>query len=1359
MNRSTLVAALLVCWATLLHAREDSSKLAIPLSLANARTTPSGISGRAIVVPVESTSRPIDQDPQFSDQTGRPSVKLENSAPADIIAKLLDRSLHTIVINGDTFLQRDLTDYLNVTLGPVDDASIDIESDVNHRDRTILRGYFMRPNPSVATLTRYFKQASQEFSVPVSLLMTIGQVESNWSQVGPSIDHGWGVMHLVQNSYCDTLGDAARLLGVPGQLLKDDALQNIRGAAALIARSAGAGRQNFTRLADWLPALADFSGLVDSDLRELQAKNYLTTLNEGVSSSTVWGERVVIPAIATGAISSTYKTADSTKLLPAPLSADYGPALMNPAATCNYLTGRNHSIDTWVNHWIGTGTYLGTISWFKTCPGTGPGQRGAGIGASSAHFVIKNSNGEITQMVSVADSAYHAGASGQLYNNGRSIGVEHEATAANPGMWNSAAMLSASAALARYFKNLYGFPTTQNSSPGICGHNDMPGTSTDCPGPLPWTTWMSYFNAGSGMPPANDNCSGAVTLSSNTSCGFTTGSVVNATASGLAKPSCDGFSNPNMFDVWYKFTAVASSQTVTVDPSGSSGDPVVSVHSSCGGSALGCADGGGEGGTETLPMTGLSVGSTYYVRIYDYGNLEPTGTNADFQVCVTGTPVANYSLSITGGGTGQGTVNGNGINCTIAGGNPSGTCSANYPSGTAVSLTATPAGGSTFGSWGGSCGGTGGCSVTMTASKNVSASFTTTVTNYTLSVAGGGSGQGTVTGSGINCTISGGSASGTCSASYPSGTGVSLTATPSGSSAFSSWGGSCAGSGGCSVTMTANRNVSASFSAPVADYTLSVAGSGSGQGTVTGSGINCTSNGGSTSGTCASFYAFGTQISLTATPAGGSTFGGWSGEGCSGTGTCQVTMTQSRSVTAIFSSGGDASDLIVDGGFESAISTGNSAPGWITYPASGHSLIVAGEPYARTGSNHARLGTSDSTTDYLVQNVTIPANAVSPSLTFWVNVVTQESIGFGPFDYFYLSFFDFNGNLVRVLAQLTNEDAQGSNNTPGNYFRIGPIDVTAQKGSTLQLVFQGTTDPSFSTAFRVDDVSLQTGASDNPPVTSITAPANGATVSGTVGVSAIASDDVSVTALEIDIDGVLKASNAGATSLSYSWDTSQVPAGQHTIVSKASDSSGHTTTSSAVVVTVAAVPPPPPPGNLVATAISPSQVSLTWSSVAGATYQVLRSSNHGAFSVVGTPGVNSFTNTGLAPNTTYLYQVKAVNSSNVASTPSNTDLATTVIFTNAVVARSSRSASLDVLELRTAVNAVRAAAGLGATMFSDSLMSRVSIRAVHIAELRTSLNAARAALGFSALSYTDASLAGRVTIKAAHINELRAGVQ
>ncbi len=75
-------------------------------------------------------------------------------------------------------------------------------------------------------------------------------------------------------------------------------------------------------------------------------------------------------------------------------------------------------------------------------------------------------------------------------------------------------------------------------------------------------------------------------------------------------------------------------------------------------------------------------------------------------------------------------------------------------------------------------------------------------------------------------------------------------------------------------------------------YLLTVTKAGTGTGTVTGTGINCGSD-------CTESYASGTNVPLTATPASGSTFAGWSGA-CSGTGACTVTMSAVKSVTATF---------------------------------------------------------------------------------------------------------------------------------------------------------------------------------------------------------------------------------------------------------------------------------------------------------------------------------------------------------------------------------------------------------------------------------------------------------------------------
>jgi len=185
------------------------------------------------------------------------------------------------------------------------------------------------------------------------------------------------------------------------------------------------------------------------------------------------------------------------------------------------------------------------------------------------------------------------------------------------------------------------------------------------------------------------------------------------------------------------------------------------------------------------------------------------------------------------------------------------------------------------------------------------------------------------------------------------------------------------------------------------------------------------------------------------------------------------------------------------------------------------------------------------------------------------------------------------------------------------------------------------------------------------------------------------------------------------------------------------------------------------PTNLVATAISTTQVSLTWDAVVNATgYQVLRSANNGPFTEVGAPLGNAFIDPSLTPNTTYLYRVSATDSTAVGL-PSNIDLATTILFTDdPIVTAWTLIKPAHVNELRTAVNAVRAAAGLGAATFTDpSLTTGFPIKAVYLTELRSNLGPARAAIGVPAIVYTDPTLGVGTTIKATHLRELRAGVK
>jgi len=95
------------------------------------------------------------------------------------------------------------------------------------------------------------------------------------------------------------------------------------------------------------------------------------------------------------------------------------------------------------------------------------------------------------------------------------------------------------------------------------------------------------------------------------------------------------------------------------------------------------------------------------------------------------------------------------------------------------------------------------------------------------------------------------------------------------------------------VNGTSEFSACATLSAAIANVTLSVNKSGAGAGTVTGTGINCGVD-------CTESVAPNTVVVLTATPVAGSIFAGWTGGGCSGTGTCSVTLSAATTVTAQF---------------------------------------------------------------------------------------------------------------------------------------------------------------------------------------------------------------------------------------------------------------------------------------------------------------------------------------------------------------------------------------------------------------------------------------------------------------------------
>jgi hypothetical protein len=131
-------------------------------------------------------------------------------------------------------------------------------------------------------------------------------------------------------------------------------------------------------------------------------------------------------------------------------------------------------------------------------------------------------------------------------------------------------------------------------------------------------------------PPANDDCANAIALTSDTTCNFISGSVLASTES-MPADSCNGFTSSSAYDVWYKFVATSTAQKIKVKGSADF-DAIVLLSDGCTGSTLDCSDNSTTGGTEEIEFVGLTVGNTYYIRVYDYGST--IAETPEFEICL-----------------------------------------------------------------------------------------------------------------------------------------------------------------------------------------------------------------------------------------------------------------------------------------------------------------------------------------------------------------------------------------------------------------------------------------------------------------------------------------------------------------------------------------------------------------------------------------------------------------------------------------------------------------------------------------------------------------------------------------------------
>jgi hypothetical protein len=282
--------------------------------------------------------------------------------------------------------------------------------------------------------------------------------------------------------------------------------------------------------------------------------------------------------------------------------------------------------------------------------------------------------------------------------------------------------------------------------------------------------------------------------------------------------------------------------------------------------------------------------------------------------------VAHFDVGVglLGSGTGRVTSSPDGVTCPSA-------CNAAFAYNTAITLTASAAPGSTFLGWGGACTGTGSCAMTATAHTNVTAAF---AANNDLVVSSAGNGSGTVTSAppGILCGPD-------CAESFAPGTVVTLSALAASDSTFTGWsGGGCSGTGTCQVTVTAAVMITARFALQPRTLTVLRVGGGGGVVTSNPAGIACEPD-------CTEAYDAHTPVTLTASPDATSIFTGWAGGGCSGTGTCSVTLDDPVAVTASFARKQFMLTVALAGAGAGAV---QSSPGGVTCPSDCTELYDAG---------------------------------------------------------------------------------------------------------------------------------------------------------------------------------------------------------------------------------------------------------------------------------------------------------------------------------------------------------------------------------------------------------------------------------
>jgi N-acetyl-anhydromuramyl-L-alanine amidase AmpD len=322
-----------------------------------------------------------------------------------------------------------------------------------------------------------------------------------------------GVMGLIGNGqgyFRENLRLVARLSVVSEELIRTDPHSNIMAYAAAYARLATERRLKAKDPAKHLPVLLALSELplekdatgtfaldshlysVLSFLAKAENQQRYGFPNYHLDLKAIFGANYEVLSAGTAQVSArgvrangqAFDPGSSTSAVVA--SADYSPAISD-LTTCNYSSRGGVAVTHYAIHTV-QGTYASCISWFKNCSAE-----------VSAHYVVRSSDGQVTQMVTEANKAWHIGS-----ENPYTIGTEHEGYV-DDASWYTTAMYSSSAALARDIvgsgygisglRTFYGAATTGTFSTGACvkikGHQHFPNQTHTDPG-VNWD-WEKFY--------------------------------------------------------------------------------------------------------------------------------------------------------------------------------------------------------------------------------------------------------------------------------------------------------------------------------------------------------------------------------------------------------------------------------------------------------------------------------------------------------------------------------------------------------------------------------------------------------------------------------------------------------------------------------------------------------------------------------------------------------------------------------------------------------------------------------------------------------------------------------------------------